>query len=61
MDVRIDGSDSAMCLEAICNKNKRSYDFTVGQDIYTCEEGVQELRIGDLTIQCPRLAAVCPE
>jgi len=61
VDVIIDDLDSAVCLKASCNKNKRSFDFYVGQDVYSCEESFQVVIIDSLTIQCPRLTAVCPE
>lgn len=64
VDVSIDGSDSAVCLKATCNTNKRTFDFYVGQDVYSCKESSQVVIIDsfeNLTIQCPRLTAVCPD
>jgi len=61
VDFSMNGKDSAMCLKAICNEDKRSFDYYLSKDVYSCKEDFEEFKIANVTIQCPRLTAVCPE
>lgn len=52
----------SICLEAICNQVDRKVEFMISEEIYQCDYDGQTIEIDDnISIECPRIAAVCPE
>lgn len=65
MDVTVGGTKSAVCLKSGCNPDLQTFDFEVGNKIYSCSKD-HEILTADISstqyqIHCPRLAQVCPK
>ncbi|KAL9187722.1 hypothetical protein ACHAXT_006100 [Thalassiosira profunda] len=51
---------SSVCLESYCNSIDGKIDIVVSEKVYQCDYEGQALDLGEFTVQCPRLAVICP-
>jgi len=60
------GISSGICLKTECNESEGNYVFVFKNVRYTCEQDFQEIEFRPsntvtIILECPRLAAMCPE
>lgn len=52
---------SSICLESYCNSIDSKIDIVVNEKVFQCDYEGQEINLGQgYSVQCPRLALVCP-
>ena len=55
-------TSQSLCLETSCNRKEQKVEFMILDQIYQCDYDGQEIEIeNDIIIECPRIAAICPE